>query len=474
MLGLFGTLNLGTRSLQTQQSGVEVTGQNLANVNNPAYARQRLQIQTSISLPSEIGPIGTGAEATMVEQLRNALLDIQIRNEESVGGYWLAQQNGLQNAQITLSEYLDRSASSVDGTSNSGSTGNLGISNALANLFNAFQSVATSPSSLPEKQALVNQAQTLATRFNNVASGLTGIREQLNQSITNDVASANQLLADIADLNDQIAKAELPLGGKANDLRDLRETKLEALAKLVDFDTATGTDGTLSITIGGVQFVSGKDVTDRLGTFGRTGEVYGANEILVMSMNQNTVLPIQGGSIAGTIDVRDNTLQTFGDKLDTLAAALIAEVNALHTTGATGANFFTGTGAADIQVNSSLLDDPSLFQSGVAGQAGDNSIALGLAKLANTPFAALGGITVSDYYGKITGDFGQALANANTQVSNYTTVSNALLKQRDSISGVSIDEEMTNLLTYQKAYQASAKIVTTVDEMLDTILNMKR
>jgi flagellar hook-associated protein 1 FlgK len=474
MLGLFGTLNLGTRSLQTQQSGVEVTGQNLANVNNPAYARQRLQIQTSLAIPSSLGPVGTGASATGIDQLRNSLLDAQIRNEQSVGGYWLAQQSGLQNVQVSLSEYLDRGASTVDGTTSGGSIGSLGISDALDGLFSAFQSVATSPSSLTDKQALVSQAQTLATRFNNVSQGLTTIRDVLNESLTNDVRSANQLLADVASLNDQIAKAEMTMGGKANDLRDLREQKLEKLATLVDFETATGADGTLSISIGGVQFVSGIEVTDRLATFGRTGEFSGTNEIVIASAATQTALSINGGSMAGTIDARDGTLQKLRDDLDTLAATLISEVNALHSTGATNANFFEGTGAVDIRVNPDLAGDPSLFQSGVAGLAGDNSIALALANLANQPLAGLGNLTPSDFFGKVTGDFGHALAHANTQVANYNTVNSALLKQRDSISGVSIDEEMTNLLTYQKAYQASAKIITTVDEMLDTILNMKR
>ena len=472
MLGLFGTLNLGTRSLQTQQAGVEVTGQNLANVNNPGYARQRLQIQSAVTIDSEVGPLGTGAQAIGIEHLRNTLLDAQIRNEQSVGGYWKAQQNGLENAQVTLSEFLDRSAS-TDGTVATGQ-GALGISSALNSLFNAFQAVSTNPTSLAEKQTLISSAQTLATRMNDVTQGLTGVRDLLNQTIATDVDSANQLLGDIAALNDQIARAELPLGGQANDLRDLRQNKLEELSKLVDIETAIADDGTFSVSIGGQSFVTGKDVTDRLATMGRTGEFPGTGEIVVVSASSQAALPVSGGSIAGGIAVRDGALATLQSDLDTLASALITEVNALHTTGATGANFFDGTNAGDIRVNAALISDPSEFQSGVPGQAGDNSIALGLARLGGQKLASLGNLTLNDYYGKLTGSFGHALSDANTQVSNYETVNNALLKQRDAISGVSIDEEMTNLLTYQKAYQASAKIISTVDEMLDTVLNMKR
>jgi flagellar hook-associated protein 1 FlgK len=231
MLGLFGTLNLGTRSLQTQQTGVEVTGQNLANVNNPAYARQRVQIQTSLTIQSELGPQGTGAHAANIEQLRDLLLDEQIRGEQSVGGYWTAQQSALQNTQIGLNEFLNRAA----GASGTDSTNPQGLSDALSGLFNAFQSVATSPSSLTARQQLLNAGQTLATRLNETSTRMTQLKDSLNESVQNDVNSANQLLADIANLNDQIAKTELPLGGTANDLRDLREQKLEQLAKLTNF-----------------------------------------------------------------------------------------------------------------------------------------------------------------------------------------------------------------------------------------------
>jgi flagellar hook-associated protein 1 FlgK len=159
---------------------------------------------------------------------------------------------------------------------------------------------------------------------------------------------------------------------------------------------------------------------------------------------------------------------------------LISQVNTVHSggyslTGSTGADFFTGTGAADIAVNANLAVDPRLIQAaGTPNAPGDNSVALALAQLKEQANGSLNGQTFVEYYSSVVGGFGQALSGANTQVSNHETVSSALLKQRDSISGVSIDEEMTNLITYQKAYQASAKIVTTVDEMLDTIIGMKR
>ncbi|MBC8094427.1 MAG: flagellar hook-associated protein FlgK [Akkermansiaceae bacterium] len=472
MLGLFGTLNLGTRSLQTQQTGVEVTGQNLANVNNPAYARQRVQIQTSLTIPSAIGPMGTGAQAVGIQQLRDVLLDGQIRSEQSVGGYWASQQSNLQNAQVNLGEFLDRQ-SNVNGTSATSATS--GLSGTLNSFFNAFGGVATAPTSLTARQTLVSQAQTLTNRFHDISQRLGEVQTVLRSSIDTDIGSANTLLTDIAKLNDLIAKSELPLGGKANDLRDLREAKLESLTKLVNIETTDEADGSVSISIGGTAMVTGNQQVDSLESYaGGQGQLY------LRAATAQTNLTPTGGSIAGAINLQDNEILALQNGINTLASSIISQVNALHSpgydlAGNTGQNFFTGTGAADMAVNVNFITDPSQIQAaGVANATGDNSVALALAQLKDQPIVGLGNQTLSNYYGKVVGDFGQALSGANTQVANHQAVQTALLKQRDSVSGVSIDEEMTNLITYQKAYQASAKIVTTVDEMLDTILNMKR
>ncbi|HEY9508780.1 MAG TPA: flagellar hook-associated protein FlgK, partial [Verrucomicrobiae bacterium] len=306
MLGLFGTLNLGTRSLQTQQAGVEVTGQNLANVNNPAYSRQRLQIQTTDALPSAIGPVGTGAQAVAIEQLRNALLDTQIRNEQSVGGYWTAQQSGLQNAQISLGEFLDRSAKNVDGTSATGSDGAMGLSDTLNSFFNDFQDVATSPTSITERQALVSQAQTLASRLHEISQRLNDVQTTIQGSIKDDVNSANTLLGDIAKLNDLIATTESATTGKANDLRDLREQKLESLAQLTNIETETAEDGSVNISINGTPLVVGNKQVDSLETYaGSRGQLY------VRTATSQTNLALSGGSLGGSINLQDNEIYTL-------------------------------------------------------------------------------------------------------------------------------------------------------------------
>ena len=328
---------------------------------------------------------------------------------------------------------------------------------------------------MTERQALLLNAQTLASQFNQTDQRLSDLHDALNTSLQGDVSAANQLLDSIAKLNDEIVNSENTTGGVANDLRDQRQAKLEDLAKLVKIDTAADASGAVNDSIGGVSVVSGKQVLDTLQTYDA-----GGGQLLVRTQTGGTNLTLTGGRIAGTIDARDGELATLRTQLNTLASELITQVNNVHSagfslTGSTGAAFFTGTDAATIQVNSTLLNDPSLLQaSGTAGATGDNQVALALAQLGNQKIANLNNQTFSDSYGQTVGQFGQALSSVNSQSDTQQTVEKMLRKQRESISGVSLDEEMTDLITFQKAYQASARLISTVDEMLQTLIDMKR
>ena len=476
MLGLFGILNLSTRSMQTQRAGVEVAGQNLANVNNPAYARQRVAIATSLTVMGEMGPQGTGADAVAIVQMRNAILDNQIQAEASVRGSLSAQQIALQYAQAALGVQIDTTTSSAEGAAAAQGVGGAhSLADSLGQLFNAFQSLSTNPTSMAERQTLLMKADALATQFNQLDGRLANLKASLNSSINSDVAAANQLLTDIAKLNDQIGRIESAGQGSANDLRDARQERLEALAKYVKVDVSPGDSGALDIYIAGTPMVLNSAVTNTL-------EVYdaGGGQVLTRTAGTGTPLTLTGGSIQGTIDARDGTVADLEARINSLAFQLINQVNAVHATGfnltgGTGANFFTGADAGDIGVNRALIDDPSLVQAaGVAGTPGDNQTALALAQLAQMKVASFNNQTFSQFYGQTIASFGQSLSSTNLALSDQQTVENMLLQQRDSIGGVSLDEEMADLMRFQKAFAASARLITTVDEMLNDVVNLKR
>jgi flagellar hook-associated protein 1 len=202
--------------------------------------------------------------------------------------------------------------------------------------------------------------------------------------------------------------------------------------------------------------------------------------MLVRTATGGTPLSLTGGSIQGTIDARDGALKTLRDGLDTLASSIITQVNGIYSTGYdlngnTGGMLFTGTNASTIGVTSALQTDASLVQAaGAPGASGDNTVALALAKLGTQSIASLGNKTFSGAFAAQVGSFGFAVANANSEAGNQSSVATMLQNQRDSVSGVSIEEEVANLITFQQAYAASSKIISTVNQMLQTVISLKQ
>ncbi|MGC3960893.1 MAG: flagellar hook-associated protein FlgK [Verrucomicrobiota bacterium] len=367
MLGLFGTLGMGARAMNAQRAGVEVAGQNLANVNNPAYARQRVSIQSAIAIQSEMGQQGTGADAVAITSMRSAVLDDQIQAEASNRGLLESVQLALQYAQAALGTQIDTTTTNAEGsTAAQGVGGAHSLSDSLSELFSAFQSWSTNPTSMAERQTLLMKASSLALQFNQLDTRLDNLNDSLNATIQSEVSVVNQLLTDIASLNQKITTAESAAGANANDLRDTRQARLEELAKYVNLDLAPGNGSSINISIGGVTMVSSTQVTD-------TVEAYdaGGGQYLLRTTTAGHPLTLTGGSIAGTIDARDGAISDLNSKINSLASLLITEVNNVHAAGISlsehaGAAFFTGSNAADIGVNAALVNDPTLLQAASA------------------------------------------------------------------------------------------------------------
>lgn len=460
--------------MDAQQEGVEVAGQNMANANNPAYAREQLVLQSSLSIPTSSGMEGTGVDASSITEVRDILLDQQIQAETSVTGSLTSQQTALQYVQDALGEQLESNASTnASGTSSVGTPG--GLNNDLSGLFNAFQTLSTDPSSLTDRQAVIAAGQQLASDFNQVNEQLSSLNTQLNQSVQTGVASANQLLSQIAGLNQQIVAAQAATGGTANTLIDQRQQDIESLANLVNVQTTANSDGSMNLSVDGTVLVSGSNLEDTLQTY-----TTGGGQLLVATAGSPSPLTLTGGAIQGTIEARDNALATLQSGVNNLASQLVTQVNSIYSAGYdldgnTGANFFTGTSAANIGLNSNLAGNPAALQaSGVAGDAGNNQVALALAQLANTTQAGLNNQTFAGSYNETITNLGSSLSTVNNQLADQQSVQSMLTQQRSSESGVNMDEEMTNIVSFERAYQGSAELVTTLDQMLNMVAGMKQ
>ena len=199
----------------------------------------------------------------------------------------------------------------------------------------------------------------------------------------------------------------------------------------------------------------------------------------MQAQNAGTPINLTGGSIEGEITARDGALASLQSGLNTLASQLITQVNTIYSAGYdlngdTGQDLFTGAGASDIGVNSNVANSPSQFQAaGTAGAAGDNTVALALAQLGNQKVAGLNNQTFSGRYAQTVSDLGSAISSVNEQLGDSQAVTQMLTNERASTSGVSTDTEMTNLIQYQKAYEASAELITKLNQMLQTVVAMK-
>ncbi len=474
MIGLLGTLEMARQSLGNAQQGVQLAGHNLANAANPAYARQRLRLQTAESITTPVGSEGSGAKVAGFEQVRNATLDASIITENSIGGFLEAKQRALNQAQVYLGQMIDRQSTDASLSQHEG------VAEGLNNFFGALQSLSASPTSTADRQMVLLQAQQLAERFNSFDSKLGALRTSLNTEAPHQTDQANRLLTEIASLSKTISQTETGEFARANEVRDRRQEKLEELGALVDF-TATTNNNKLNVSIGGIALITDDFQVDKLVAVADSGGMYQikSNTAILTSGAAAPVLTLNGGEIKGTTDARDGALLTLRTDLNTLASNLITQINAIHTTGydlsgvnTPGLTLFTGTGAADIKLNTDLANAPEKLQMAGSPNPGDNTKALALSRLTTTQIAGLSNRTFNDSYNYTVTNFGHELRSVEVKIADQETVQRLLTRQRESVSGVSIDEEMANLITFQRAYQASAKLITVMDEMLAEIIHM--
>ena len=468
MSGLFSALNSSVSALTAHGRAVETAGKNLANVSNPMYARQRVIYGDRGTVVTPDGARSLGLEVLGVEQLRDALLDRQVVRESARSAYYQAQQNGYQRAQAALGQDVASA-----GATSSANT-DTGIASALDGLFNAFQNFAGNPTDTGQRQSLLQSASILTDRITLADSRLDQVQVDLDSQVTNDVADANRLLQTIADLNTQISRFEINRPGSAIDLRDQRQLALEKLAAKLPIETTELPTGQVIISSvdassAAVVLVSATGVEGPLAynASGTPPAVTGGAGAVTLSLNS--------GSIQGSIDARIDAIQTLRDQLDLLAEQLVTSINVLYNPSNTG-NFFTATGttAATISLASGLTS--SSLKASDGGAAGDNTIALGIAQLASKKFSTAGtpadlidGSFSGFFAGAVSG-LGQAVSGATARVNDQSRIEQLVRSQRDAVSGVSLDEEMADLMKYQRAFQASSRVFQTIDELLELVV----
>lgn len=463
-MGINRLVDIGKSALFTAQQAISVSGHNIANVNTPGFSRQQVTLSENRSENGSPGQIGTGVHAESIRRSFDAFVEQQLLVSRERVGEFTASSNALARLEPMF-----------------GDANNLGIGVGLNEFFSALQDVATNPNDLSARTVLLSKSTALASRFNQSAADLTAAQEFLDRQLGQTVTDANRLTSQIADLNAKIAYAESS-GQQANDLRDQRGVALAGLGELVEVSSIEDATGQLTVFAGRGHVLVDKErsyqlvAVPDLGNNGLLDVHYDAGA----GPTTNLTSVIQSGRLKGLLDVRDQTISSLQTSLDTLASEIVTQINQQHRLGfgldgSTNQDMFAPTGTTANTIAVSLTNARQFAASSTAaGVPGNNANALALAGLRSTDFAVLGTVTFQEYYSAIAGNFGSTAQGVEGNLRAQQIVHDQLTSQRASVSGVSMDEELANLLQYQRSFEAASRMIIVADELFQTILSIKR
>jgi flagellar hook-associated protein 1 len=460
MPNLYGLLNIGQSALLTHQKALDVTGNNIANVNTPGYSRQRLVIKQGDTVRVNNLNMSTGVSADPgIQRYYDQFLEDQLINENETLGRWESQKEALEKIELMFED--------AEG---------YGLSTAMNDYWNAWQDLSNNPSGVAERTTLLSASQHLASTFNQLHSNITNLQGDIDAHVTNLTKEINEMADKVAVLNQKIVEVEVG-GHNANDYRDERDQLVFELSKKLDINSYEDGDGYLNIDVG-----NGKPLVQGTSTWNLiTQDNGGVQDVHWQNKDATTVnitTSISGGELKGWIEARDSFLDSYLTQLDDLANTIRGDVNGVHTAGLdlnsnAGLDFFTGTGAVDLAVSTFIAADTDLIAAAAAGEGvpGGNGTAIAIANLQNSAPMA-GGSTYNEYFNSFVGKIGSDVQSANFNHDHQTTMVQSMEEHRQEVSGVSLDEEMINLVKFQHGYNAAAKLITTANEMIDSLMAM--
>lgn len=520
MVSTFHGIETARRGLNAQRSALYTTSHNIANANTKGYSRQRVNFSTTNPYNAIFGQIGTGVQEGSIERIRDTFLDVQYRLENSKHGYYTQLSAALAKMEDIMNEPTDS-----------------GLHHVMENFWKALEDLANHPENSGARQVVASTGQMVAETINYYYNSLARIQRDLGAEIDTKVNYINNLIAQIDELNRQIASVE-PHGKLPNDLYDRRDVLVDELSQYINIKVNTvvpeqygqhppnalglyeieivQADGSPYVDADGnrakllsIDTVTGQATIERLEV---TGDNSPDNPL------SGNVSHIQVGNVA--IDNLDfvgelgGLIRAYGydlngeqgqghfpdmlQRLNNYAEAFASEFNAIHEqgfglSGEQNIKFFIldeNNPAQTIHVNDEIINDPGKIAAAreqIDGQvhSGDNRNALQLAKIkgknfgdyiyvqngGNLPEGMTEGGTLDSYYASMIGDLGVDTQSAMRNRDNVQVLLDSVENQRQSVSGVSLDEELTNMIMFQHAYNASSRMITVLDEMLDRVIN---
>jgi flagellar hook-associated protein 1 FlgK len=519
MRSTFHSLEVAKRGLYSQQTAISTTGHNISNANTPGYSRQVVNFTASnpIEMPSmnrtqTPGQLGTGVTFDSIKRVRESFLDAQYRNEAQSFGTWNVQKDTLEKVELILNEPSDQ-----------------GLRSVIDQFWNAWQDLSREPDNLTARAVVKERSLAMVDAFQHVDTKLNELSTDLTNSLDILTGQANTYISQVAQLNKEIRRIE-GLGDNANDLRDQRDLITDQLSQLVQVNVREASNGMYTVSLAdGTALVDGLQAT-LIGGGVEVNQITGGEIFGIVTSRDNLVNEYQThldtmfkGLLFGEVqvDIPEGSILPVdveygpADNRQTLAAGdpaptngitvEVEGINGLHKLGWTlredgdgnarpGVAFFLPDDAdsfsiSSIRVNPDIVKDVGMISASLRVEQnadgewkvlkGNGNLALAMGQLRDGVFnftptgdgIAAGPGTFDEYFRSVVGGLGVKAQEATRQTSNQQAIMDSVDNRRQSVSGVSLDEEMANLIKFQHAYNASARMVTTMDQVLDTIIN---
>ncbi len=451
-MALSNLLGIARSAIFTHQRAVDVTGHNIANAATEGYTRQRASIKAETPARMPWGFVGRGVKVDSIERSRNEFLDNAFRSENSALGKFSTLKDMLSEIEMIFGEPSEN-----------------GLNATLDAFWDAWNDLANSPISTPARTVVQMQGRQVARQFNLIADRITDTRSSVIEQLSADVGDLNALATQVGALNQQIASSAKGVA----DLADERDRLLDQMSGLAPVSVAENSDGSVRVFAGDTMLVDG------VATHPLAVHVAGDGSITLAAEGRSIPATLTDGRVAAYLDLLDTGIPEVRQQLDDLTEAVVSSVNSLHRSGATLAggpagDFFNpnGTTAISMALATDVNASVESIAAGSGSGPGDGSVALSIADLRNTGISSLGGATPSEYYTVLISELGQDVRSSRMFAEAQETLVSNFDGRRKSESGVSIDEEMINLISHQTAYAAATRLITVADEMMQDVLRM--
>jgi len=466
-------MQTGKSGMVAAKAQMATTSHNISNANTEGYSRQRVQQKADNPTPfGQKNLIGQGTLLARTERVNDNYIEKQIRSAARDLSHLEEKDLALKQTEDIFNEM-----------------GGEGLNRLVAKFFNDFRKLGNEPDNEAVRQSVRESTAAMANDFHRLRGSVEEVRTHLDSRIEGFTKEANSLADQVKDLNIKIKVQELS-GAPANDLRDQRDLTMKRLSTYVDTSIHLDKDGAFNVDIKGVgPLVSGPNAEKfSVNRSPDDGEGKPENSFSIGftgSASGDVTHSISGGKLGALLEVRDQTLSSILNRLDELASTITESVNAIHREGVTsygtkGVDFFKQLDGKErasqyIGLSDAITNDVNQIAAAATPDSpGDNRIAVAISQIQNMRVMENGNSTLDSFYNGIVSDVGVVAGRNRNSLVQQKDISMQLDKMREQISGVSMDEETANLLQFQRAFDASAKVISVADQCLETVLNLRR